>query len=172
MAARKPRVANDIWRPAFIRALASTGNVTLAAQAAQVDRGTVYKAMQSSRKFAADVHDARMMARDLLKAAAHRRAVVGVEEPVFGPGWVLEDPNNPESERKWGTTQVGTVRRYSDRLLEVLLRMDFPELLGTTRHINLTEEQVDAERERIQAEIERKRRPRPSPLQLPAAAPD
>ncbi len=54
--------------------------------------------------------------RDVLREAARMRAVDGIEKPVFGSLGKGE-----------GTGVVGHVQEYSDRLLEVLMRIHLPE---------------------------------------------
>lgn len=86
-------------------ALAETGNVTLAASAAGVNRATPYRWRQDDPDFARAWEDAMEAAADKLEQEAWRRAVEGVEEPVYRGGKL-----------------VGTVRKYSDTLLIFLLK--------------------------------------------------
>lgn len=55
--------------------------------------------------------------RESLVSEAHRRAVDGVEEPVFHKGHL-----------------VGTVTRYSDRLLELMLKSKVPDFRTSITH--------------------------------------
>jgi hypothetical protein len=109
--------APENWQPAFIRALALTGNVSEAARRAQIHRDTAYahrKAEESlsedERSFTKAWESALEIACDALEYEARRRAVEGVEEPVFHLGVV-----------------VGYIRRYSDSLLKTLLAAHRPE---------------------------------------------
>ncbi len=86
------------------------GNVTRAAQASGIDRNTAYAAKDNDPKFAADWADAEKGALDTLEAEAYRRAVEGVQKPVFYQG-----------------EECGLVREYSDMLLTTLLKARAPE---------------------------------------------
>lgn len=55
--------------------------------------------------FEAEIQRAKDEYAERLEAEAHRRAVEGVDEPVF-----------------WQGEEVGAVRKYSDRLLELMLK--------------------------------------------------
>jgi hypothetical protein len=91
-------------RNAFIETLRRTANVTLAAKAAGVNRVTAY-AWREEPEFRSEWDAAVEEAADALEAEAWRRAVDGIDEPIVREGVV-----------------VGTVKRYSDRLLETLLK--------------------------------------------------
>lgn len=96
------------WKPVFLADFARHGCVSFAATAAGVNRTTVYRHLaggdQEDSVFVANFALAEEQARDVLRKEAHRRGVEGVDEPVYQGG-----------------KKVGTVRKYSDRLLEKLL---------------------------------------------------
>ena len=94
----------------FLALFAALGNVSAAAEKAGVGRRTVYDWIAEDTEFKDAFNEARETAADGLELEARRRAVDGSERPVFQGG-----------------KQVGTVREYSDRLLEVLLRANRPE---------------------------------------------
>jgi hypothetical protein len=96
-------------RSAFLKALRASGNVRLACQAADVGRRTAYH-WREDAPFKADWDEALQDACDLLEKEARRRAVDGWDEPIFQKGGL-----------------VGTVRKYSDRMLELLLGAHRPE---------------------------------------------
>lgn len=98
------------WRPAFLEALAETGNVTAAAQVAGINPRTAYASYHSDAEFRKGWDIAHLAASVPLEAEARRRAVDGVLEPVFYKGEV-----------------VGSVRRYSDALLMFLLKGANPD---------------------------------------------
>jgi hypothetical protein len=110
----------DITHPqkrAFLIAYADIGTATHAAQAAGVDRRTVYNWTESDPAFV-DAWDAAKEAfADLLEREARRRAVDGVEEYVLHHGKVLRDPETGEYLKR---------RTYSDRLMELMLRAKRP----------------------------------------------
>ena len=103
------------WRKGFLAALELTGNVTAAATAAGIERTTAYKARYrseetESRVFAKAWDEALEHATDLMEIEARRRALDGVEEPVYYKGEI-----------------VGGVRKYSDLLLIFMLKAHRPE---------------------------------------------
>lgn len=103
------------WERAFLASLALTGNVVEAAQAADVPRSVVYRARDLFPDFAQEWVDALDAAADVLETEARRRAVEGVEEPVYQGGKL-----------------VGTVTKYSDTLLIFLLNGARPGKYKTT----------------------------------------
>ncbi len=94
---------------AFLAALAETGNITAAAQAAGVGRRSHYLWMEDPA-YRAKYEEAMDTAVDALEREARRRAIEGVVEPVFYKG-----------------KAVGAVRRYSDTLAIFLLKAARPE---------------------------------------------
>lgn len=104
------RARPNEWKGAFLIALSQNGNVSGACLAAQIDRSAVYRAKDDDPSFAARWDEALKIAVDRLEAEAWRRAVEGVDEPVFHKG-----------------QKVGAIRRYSDTLLTVLLKAHNPE---------------------------------------------
>jgi hypothetical protein len=94
-----------LWTDAFLAHLAETGILSDAAAAAGVNRTTVFRRRQDDAEFAKQVEEAIDMAADKLEAEARRRALEGVEEPVYQGGQL-----------------VGTKTVYSDSLLALLLK--------------------------------------------------
>lgn len=94
-----------LWTDAFLAALAECGILSQAAEAAGVDRATVWRRRQDDEAFAKACDEAIDMAADKLEGEARRRALEGVEEPVYQQG-VL----------------IGTKTVYSDSLLALLLK--------------------------------------------------
>ena len=95
---------------AFLTALAHTGNITEAADIAHIARSAHYQWLEADPVYAAAYKDAMEQAAQRLEAEAKRRAVEGVEEPVFYQG-----------------KQCGVIRRYSDVLLMFLLKGAMPD---------------------------------------------
>lgn len=93
-----------VKRGAFLAAFALVGNISDAAKNAGVARQTHYEWMNDP-EYRLAYREARAQAADGLEREARRRAMVGVEEPVFYRGKI-----------------VGHVRKLSDRLLQMLLR--------------------------------------------------
>ena len=94
----------------FLKALTSTGSVTLAAKRAGLSVEVLDGLRESDTDFAERWRQAEALAIIALEMEARRRAVEGVEEPVFYQG-----------------QKIGVVRRYSDSLLSLLLRGNRPE---------------------------------------------
>jgi hypothetical protein len=95
----------------FLEALSSTGSVAEAARQAGVSRQAFYSLRnRSGSKAFREAWDRAMgHAIQILGDTAFQRAIEGVEEPVF-----------------WKGEQIGTRRRYNDRLLMFLLRVRDP----------------------------------------------
>ncbi len=98
------------WRGVFIERLRATGNVTLAARGAGVNRQHVYKARKGNKKFRRLWEEALDEAVDLLDGEARRRAT-GTKEDVWYAGRV-----------------VGTKPVYDSALLMFLLRAHRPSV--------------------------------------------
>jgi hypothetical protein len=96
-------------RATFLDTLRETSNVTASAAATGVSRDAFYRARENDPAFAAAWDEAVEVATDALEAEARRRAITGVEEPVYYLG-----------------KEVGRIRKYSDRMLEILLKAHRP----------------------------------------------
>ena len=97
-------------KKAFLESLSSCGNVTLAARESGITRQEWYRERADDEKFAATWEGAVQLGVEALEDEARRRAVDGVDEPVFYQGKVS-----------------GHVRKYSDTLLIFLLKAHKPE---------------------------------------------
>lgn len=102
-------------REAFLAELRKRGNVSDAARVARVGRSTVYQWRGAEPDFAAAWDEAVEYAVDRMESEAYRRAVEGVDEPVFGR--VGKDQDG----------EVGVIRKYSDSLMQTLLKAHRPE---------------------------------------------
>jgi hypothetical protein len=98
------------WQDRFINSLRRLGNVSRACKAGGVGRETVYAHRKADEAFSARWADALEESADWLEREAWRRAVKGLDKPVFQQG-----------------RRVGTVREYSDALLVQLLKANRPE---------------------------------------------
>lgn len=94
----------------FLEALAQTGIITDAAQAAGVARETYYYWAEHDDAFATAAAAAKEMAADRLEKEMVRRAVDGVSKPVYQGGEL-----------------VGAITEYSDTLLIFALKAMRPE---------------------------------------------
>ena len=94
----------------FIKHLKQTANVTASAVTAGCSVRAIYYIRERDEEFAEEWEEAVGEATDMLESEARRRAVDGFEEPVFYKG-----------------VQVGAYLKYSDRMLELLLKAHLPE---------------------------------------------
>lgn len=94
----------------FCKHLVETGDMTLACLRTGVHPSTVAHKKASVKEFAADCELALQEFRASIEDAIYGRAVRGWDEPVWHNG-----------------EQVGSVRRHSDRLLELLAKRHIPE---------------------------------------------
>lgn len=93
-----------------LAAFEECGNVSKACKKAKVPRRTFYAWLQEDEKFKEKFEAASIIAVGVLEDEAKRRALEGVLEPVYYKG-----------------EKVGSVRKYSDTLLIVLLKGHAPE---------------------------------------------
>ena len=109
----------DRRKKVFLAELARHGILVRAARAASPRASSRYGAVQTFKDerdrdplFAAQWEEAVMAAEAAVEAEIFRRAQEGVEEPIYGG--------------RYKEKVVGTVRRYSDRLLELRARALLP----------------------------------------------
>lgn len=151
MSGRTPgRTVLTDQRARFIAHLASTANVTAAAALIGVSRTAVYEWRAANADFAALWDEAVEMATDALEAEARRRALEGVQEPIVVMGRIAKDDD--------GNTLY--VRKYSDTLMQLLLRAHRPEKYRErteTKHVGPDggAVQLEAIRERISSRFAR-----------------
>lgn len=96
-------------RDAFLKAFAENGTLTHAAEAAGCDRSSHYYWMEHDPEYPALFTEAAHRANDSLEREALRRAVEGIEKPVYQGG-----------------KKVGSIREYSDTLLIFLMKGAIP----------------------------------------------
>lgn len=97
-------------RAQFLALLAECGNVTRAAEEAELSRVYLYQAKREDESFAAEWEEAARVGAARLEDEARKRAVEGWEEPVWHKG-----------------EMCGTVRKFSDTLLICLLKAHHPD---------------------------------------------
>jgi hypothetical protein len=100
----------DRAREQFLAVVAKTANVSEACRRINMSRTGVHNARNAHPEFAAAWDEALEVATDALAREARRRAIEGWNEPVFHQG-----------------RKCGVIRRYSDRMLELLLKAHRPE---------------------------------------------
>lgn len=116
--------ARDDEAERFLKALALSGNITRAAREAGVKRRAMLALQTADPEFAMRMREACDEAIDLLEAEARRRALDGVEEPIIRGGEFLRQDDG----------SIAVIRRYSDRLLELLLKAHRPEIFAARGH--------------------------------------
>ncbi|KKN74258.1 hypothetical protein LCGC14_0391970 [marine sediment metagenome] len=97
-------------REQFYYYLAVKGNVSYASRKIGITRRACYDERNRNAEFAQKWDDALQIAFDDMELAAHRRAVDGVDHPVYYQG-----------------DRVDTFKEYSDRLLMFLLKAARPD---------------------------------------------
>jgi hypothetical protein len=96
---------DDGWQTQFLTELAARGNISESAKVAGITRQHAHRWYREHKEFATQWDEAIEVANDALEREAWRRAVEGVDEPVFFQG-----------------SQCGEIRKYSDQLLTTLLK--------------------------------------------------
>lgn len=134
LTAEERAAAQDVFLATFAR----YANVSQAAKRARISRKTVYEWLDSDEAFKARYVHADADAQDVLRKETFRRAVVGVPEPltnaqglvyeyepVIGPDGEpeLDDRGRPKMKRG----KAVTVKKYSDGLLQAMLKARVPE---------------------------------------------
>ncbi len=92
----------------FLEQLGTNGNISLSAKMVGMSRRAIYAFAKRDPSFREAMDNARAEAQDMLYYETWRRAVQGVEETLYYRG-----------------KPCGTVTRYSDKLLALLLRRQF-----------------------------------------------
>lgn len=107
---RRTRETATAKRDAFLAAYAKLGTITHAAEAVGIDRQRHYGWMDTDPAYPALFAEAGTKAKEALVREATRRAIEGVEKPVYQGG-----------------RKVGTIREYSDTLLIFLMKGAMPQ---------------------------------------------
>lgn len=97
----------------FLRTLTQTANVSASAAAAGLSRSAVYRQRGHDPAFAESWDEALNAALDTLEEALMKRAIEGVDKPIF-----------------YGGKPCGTTKSYSDALAMFLLKSRRPEVYG------------------------------------------
>ena len=115
-------------RRAFLAAFAKTGNITVAAQKARVDRTAHYVWLKDS-EYRAQYEAAREHACDLMVEEARRRAVEGWDEPVIYQG-ELSYPKrwNQETQQEEPSDIPLAIRKFDSTLLMFLIKGARPDV--------------------------------------------
>ena len=114
--------------------------IRLACFKAGISRTTAYRTRDRYSSFADPWEEALLDAADILEGEARRRAVDGVEKPVYYKGKLID-----------------TVREYSDGLLTLLLKAQKPERFRDRRDVEVSGKDggpIRTAREMTDAELE------------------
>ena len=130
-------------RRAFLAAYGQMGNITLAAEAAHVHRRTHYVWLEQDHAYKQAFAEAHERAMDVLEAAAYRRAVEGLDEPVIYQGklqgiYVDAEGRTVTAYTPGATLIPLTVKKYDTTLLIFLLNGGRPEKFRERRTVELS----------------------------------
>ena len=125
----------------FIQILEDTCSPKQAAAACGISRRLAFDYKQKDAAFRSRWEKAIEVALDALLDEAYRRAAIGVDEPVIHSGQ-LSMTRDPET----GKERPLTVRKHSDRLLEVLLKFRYGDQMADRLRVKVEESSgLDAE---------------------------
>lgn len=121
-AKRKPVTSRSITAKqvaTFLSVLSETANVSEACRQAKIYRQWAYEQREKDAEFSRLWDEAVEISTDALEAEARRRALEGVEKPVFYQG-----------------QECGRIREFSDTLMVVLLKAHRPEKYKDRQDVN------------------------------------
>ena len=121
-------------REVFFQVLEDTCSPKQAAAAAGVSRATAFYHKANDPEFRARWEKAIDIALDALLDEAYRRAALGVDEPVIHGGKV-----SMTTDAETGKEKQLTVRKHSDRLLEVLLKFRYGDQMADRLRVKVEE---------------------------------
>lgn len=124
------RAAQDL----FIQVLEDTCSPKQAAAAVGISRRLAFDYKQKDAEFRARWEKAIEVALDALLDEAYRRAAIGYEEPVIHGGQL-----STITDAETGEQKPLTVRKHSDRLLEVLLKFRYGEQMADRLRVKVEE---------------------------------
>jgi hypothetical protein len=112
----------------FLDYYAKSGLFMEAAKAVNISYLTAKRHYDVDKEFSRLVDAAKEVFNESLEHEAHRRAVKGVNEPVFGTVSTLVDKADGKGKKVLKTTgKVGVKRKYSDTLLQFIMKKHMPE---------------------------------------------
>jgi len=127
-------------REVFFQVLEDTCSPKQAAAAAGISRNTAFYHKANDHEFRSRWDKAVEVALDALLDEAYRRAALGYDEPVIHQGRVatVADPET-------GEERPLTVRKHSDRLLEVLLKFRYGDQMADRLKVEVEDTGLDAD---------------------------
>lgn len=124
----------------FVQTLEDTASPKQAAQVCGISRTLAFEYKRENLDFRRRWEQAMEVAMDALLDEAYRRACIGVEEPVVYQGQ-LAMTRDPQT----GDERPLTVRKHSDRLLEVMLKFRYGDQLADRLRVKVEDTGLDAE---------------------------
>jgi hypothetical protein len=124
----------------FLQVLEDTASPKQAAQACGISRRLAFEYKQNDVEFRTRWEKAIDVAMDALLDEAYRRACLGVEEPVIYQGQ-LSTTRDPQT----GDERPLTVRKHSDRLLEVLLKFRYGDQMADRLRVKVEDTGLSAD---------------------------
>lgn len=120
---------------AFLKAFARDGIILTGCESTGVSRTSIYRWLETDDWFKKKFADAEEQAADVLEREAHRRAAIGVDEPVTfqGQPTFIPNPNDP-----MGAPIMFTVKKYSDPLMQMLLKGRRPGKYGDKSKVEVS----------------------------------
>lgn len=112
----------------FLKALAKSANVTIAADSVKISRRTLYDHYKNDLEFAQAWDEALAIAVDRLEHRAHQRAFDGTDKPLTYKGEITRDKDG----------QPVTIKEYSDTLTIFLLKAHRPEKYRDNTNVNVS----------------------------------
>ena len=109
----------------FLQVLEDTASPKQAAQVCGISRRLAFEYKQKDLEFRHRWEQAIQVAMDALLEEAYRRACIGVDEPVIYQGQLAMT-----KDAQTGEERPLTVRKHSDRLLEVMLKFQCGDQLA------------------------------------------
>lgn len=106
----KRKKGRNVLQKAFLAAYQESGNITAAAEMAGMDRRSHYDWMKNDSTYPDRFDEAHQVYVDSMEAEARRRAVEGIEVPIYYMG-----------------RKVGHKKIFSDTLLIFLLKGELPD---------------------------------------------
>lgn len=124
----------------FLQILEDTASPKQAAQVCGISRRLAFEYKQNDLEFRRRWEQAIEVAMDALLDEAYRRACIGVEEPVIYQGQL-----SMTRDTVTGEDRPLTVRKHSDRLLEVMLKFRYGDQLADRLRVKVEDTGLDAE---------------------------
>ena len=124
----------------FLQVLEDTASPKQAAQVCGISRRLAFEYKQNDLEFKRRWEQSIQIAMDALLEEAYRRAVVGVDEPVIYQGQV-STARDPQT----GEERALTVKKHSDRLLEVMLKFHYGDEMAERLRVKVEDTGLSAE---------------------------